>query len=125
MKKIRNLVIGGIETKIFNLILGTMLLTAAVFLIVTLLHGNLLSQLTEETGQRQREAISENTDTVMDHVVEQSMSKIARLRAEVSDELFSDLRDRVYKMNGQGSILYSICRYLESAGERFRYFDFQ
>ena len=95
MKKIRNLVIGGIETKIFNLILATLLLTAAVFLIITLIHGKLLSQLTEETGQRQREAISEITDTVMDRVVEQSMSKTAQLRAEVSDEMFSDLRDRV------------------------------
>ena len=95
MKRFKNLVIGGIQTKIFNLILFTVLLTAAVFLVLTLLHGKMLSQLTEETGQRQREAISEITDTVMDRVVEKSMGTSLQLRAAVSDRLFSDLEDRV------------------------------
>ena len=32
MKKVRNLVIGGIENKVFNLILAAVLLTAVVFM---------------------------------------------------------------------------------------------
>ena len=95
MKRFKNLVIGGIQTKIFNLILLTVLLTAAVFLAVTLYHGKMLTQLTEETGQRQREAITDITDTVMDQVVDQSLTQISQLRASASDELFSDLKDRV------------------------------
>ena len=95
MKRFKNLVIGGIETKIFNLILITVLLIAAVFLAMTLIHGKMLRQLSEETGQRQREAITDITDDVMDQVVEQSMGEISRLRADVSDKMFSDLKDRV------------------------------
>ena len=107
MKKIRNLVIGGIETKIFNLILVTLLLSAAVFLLVTLVHGKMLSQLTEETGQRQREAISGITDTVMDRVVEESLGKTSLLRADVSDDMFSDLRDRVEMLAFYAEKLFS------------------
>ena len=99
--------IGGIETKIFNLILVTLLLSAAVFLLVTLVHGKMLSQLTEETGQRQREAISGITDTVMDRVVEESLGKTSLLRADVSDDMFSDLRDRVEMLAFYAEKLFS------------------
>ncbi|MBR6952067.1 MAG: SpoIIE family protein phosphatase [Oscillospiraceae bacterium] len=95
MKRIKNLVIGGIETKLFNLILITVLVLSAAFLAVTLIHGRMLNQLTEETGQRQREAIGQNTGMVMDAVVEKSMGESLVLRASVSDEMFSDLADRV------------------------------
>ena len=95
MKRFKNLVIGGIQTKIFNLILITVLLIAAVFLGVTVIHGKMLSQLTAETGQRQREAILEITDEVMEKVVERSMGTTLQQRAALSDELFSDLATRV------------------------------
>ena len=95
MKRFKNLVIGGIQTKLFNLILITVVMISAVFLIMTMIHGKMLSQLTEETGQRQRESILETTDSVMNQVVEKSMGGTAQLRATVSDEMFSDLKDRV------------------------------
>ena len=95
MRRFKNLVIGGIQTKIFNLILITVLLIAAVFLTVTLMHGKMLSQLSAETGQRQREAILEITDDVMERTVERSMGTILVQRAALSDKLFSDLSDRV------------------------------
>ena len=83
------------------------LVSAAVFLLVTLVHGKMLSQLTEETGQRQREAISGITDTVMDRVVEESLGKTSLLRADVSDDMFSDLRDRVEMLAFYAEKLFS------------------
>ena len=57
MKKIRNLVIGGIENKIFNLIIFTVLLLSVANLIVYLYHSRMLSRLASESGQKQEKAI--------------------------------------------------------------------
>ena len=45
MKRFRKLVIGGIETKIFNLILITVVLLTVAFMAVSVYHGNMLSDL--------------------------------------------------------------------------------
>ena len=90
MRKIKNLVIGGIENKIFNLILFTVLLICVALWAVTTYQGNMLSQLTEQTGERQREAIAAISDSVMEQVVEQSMGRTTRLEARIADELFKE-----------------------------------
>ena len=95
MRKFRNLVIGGIETKIFNLILITVLLVAGAFLVVSGHQTRTLSQISEETAARQQESISEITNSVMDQVVQQNMSRITELEAANTDGLLRDLAVRV------------------------------
>ena len=95
MKKVRNIVIGGIESKIFNLILITIILVSGAFIVVSMYHADMLSNLTQETGQRQQEAISEITGQVMDQVVEQSLNRTTLLEAQMADDLFHGLGTRV------------------------------
>ena len=57
MKKFKNLVIGGIETKVFNLILISILLVTVAGLLITNYQNGVLADLTAETSTRQREAI--------------------------------------------------------------------
>ena len=52
MKKIKNIVIGGIENKVFNLILLTVLLTSAAFIAVMYYQNRMLSDLNAETTAR-------------------------------------------------------------------------
>ncbi|MBR1407740.1 MAG: SpoIIE family protein phosphatase [Clostridia bacterium] len=106
MRKIRNLVIGGIENKIFNLILITVLLAVLAFGAVTAYHSNMLTRLTEETGERQRESIAEITDSVMDQVVERNMDRITQLEAAIADELFHGLKTRVEMLGEYAGKLY-------------------
>ena len=61
-----NLVIGGIENKIFNLILGTVILMTAASVGASFFQTRMLSRLTQETNDRQKEAISQITSQVMD-----------------------------------------------------------
>lgn len=107
MKRVKNLAIGGIETKIFNLILITVLLITAIFLAVTLSHGKILSQLTEETGQKQRESITTTTGAVMDQVVEQSMARTLEMQSAASEEMFANLETRVQILVNVASRLFS------------------
>ena len=107
MKKIRNLVIGGIENKVFNLILATVFLTAAAFMAGFLYQSGMLADLNEDTNERQLESISEITGNVMDQVVTQSMDQLTDKEAELSDELFGGLKNRVEMLGDYAGKLFS------------------
>ena len=107
MKKIRNLVIGGIENKVFNLILATVFLTAAAFMAGYLYQSSMLANLSAETSSRQLESITEITGSVMDSVVEQSMDQLTEKEAAITDELFSGLMNRVEMLADYAGKLYS------------------
>ncbi len=107
VKKIRNLVIGGIENKVFNLILATVFLTAAAFMAGFLYQSGMLADLNEDTNERQLESISEITGNVMDQVVTQSMDQLTDKEAELSDELFGGLKNRVEMLGDYAGKLFS------------------
>ena len=107
MKRFRNLVIGGIENKVFNLILATVILLTAAYLAVSAHHSNMLSDLAAESSEKQQASIEEITDTVMDAVVERSMSRTTALEAYIADELFHGLEMRVRMMGEYAGKLFS------------------
>ena len=88
MKKVRNLVIGGIQSKIFNLILLTVLLLLGVYLAISLYQSHTLSQLTRESGSRQEQAIEEISGAVMDKVVTQTLERSNKSEALIVDKMF-------------------------------------
>ena len=65
MKRFKNLVIGGIQNKVFNLILLTVILLTAAFSAVSLYHANMLEQLALESNQKMLAAIQEKTEAVI------------------------------------------------------------
>ena len=95
MKKFRNLVIGGIQNKIFNLILFTVILLAAASIVVSLYHNNMLAQMVSESGQKQKESISEITSSVMDQVVTQTLERSNKTEARIADDMFDSAGDRI------------------------------
>ena len=107
MKKFRNLVIGGIENKVFNLILVAVILITATGFLVTNYQNSELARLTAETGTRQREAIGTITDSVMEQVIDQNMDRIVVMEAQIADEMFRNLRNRVQLMGEYAASLFS------------------
>ena len=107
MKKIRNLVIGGIENKVFNLILATVILITLAFSGVTLYQNRMLAALSEETNVKQQESISGITSDLMDKVVQSSMDRDTDLEALLANELFRDLQMRVEMMGQYAEKLFS------------------
>lgn len=95
MKKIRNLVFGGIESKIVTLIFAAMLLVGGVFLGVTLRQSRMLSELTEEATQRQLSSMTGTTAAIIDTVIQENMDRVMDLEAQTTDEMFYDLVVRV------------------------------
>ncbi len=107
MKKFKNLVIGGIENKIFNLILITVILLTAAFMAVSAYHNRMLSDLAAESSSRQQSAISGITSQVMETVVDRSMGRSTQLEAQIADELFNDLKTRVEMLGDYAQKLFS------------------
>ena len=95
MKKIKKLVIGGIESKVVTLILISMLLVAAVFWVSMLTESRLLSKLSEETSERQITAMTGTTAAVIDQVIVDNMDRITGTEAVMTDEVFQDMAIRV------------------------------
>ena len=95
MKKYKNLVIGGIQQKIFNLVLITFFLLVAAYTAVILYQTSSLKTLTGETNQRQKEAIAEISETTMDAVVADSLVSKTEMTAMLTDDLFAKLSSTV------------------------------
>ena len=95
MKKFKNLVIGGIQQKVFNLVLVTILLLIAAYTAVIVYQTNSLKKLTAETNQRQKEAIAEISETTMDAIVADSLTSKAEMAAMLADDLFVRLSSTV------------------------------
>ena len=95
MRRIKNLVIGGIQSKVFNLILYTVLLLTAAFMSVSIYQNHMLSRLATESSRAQQEAIGEITGQVMDAVVEQSLARSNQTDAAIADAMFEAQAQRV------------------------------
>ena len=106
MKKVRNLVIGGIENKVFNLILAAVLLTAVVFMSGFIYQNKMLEELSAESSEKQREAITGFIGQVMDSVVQETMDRNTEMEAEIMNEMFSDLQTRVQMMGDYAQKLF-------------------
>ena len=100
MKKFGKFVLGGIESKIVTLILAAMLLIAGVFFGFMLTQYRTLTDLTEETTEKQLASMSGITEPVIDSVIEQSMDNSMDKEARVTDGMFRDCAIRV-RMTGE------------------------
>ena len=92
MRKSKALVIGGIQSKVFNLILCAVLLLTAAYMAVSLSHSNMLSRLSVESGRRRRETIAAVTGEVKDAVAELSLA--TRIQAAMLLHIFPPFPDR-------------------------------
>ncbi len=90
MKRLKHLVIGGIESKVVTLVLIAMFLVAGVFVASMLTQNSLLTGLTRDTSERQLSSVTGTTATVIDTVIVENMDRQTELEAKLTDQLFHD-----------------------------------
>ena len=95
MKKFRKITIGGIGSKIFTLILVTVLLLSAAFVVVSLHRSSMLTDLTAETNAKQQEATSSIITGTMNQVMDSTMTRTSEMKAMIVDEMFRDVQTQV------------------------------
>ncbi len=95
MRKIKNLVIGGIQQKVFNLVLIVIVLMMAAYTAVIVHQTTSLGVLVTQTNERQKASIAEISRRTMDAVISGSMGKSTRQQAAIAENLFENLADTV------------------------------
>ena len=95
MRRFKNLEIGGIESKIFNLILLTVIVLTVLFVIFSTSQSKMLSALASETSVRRQQTTSGIISDTMTQVTQISMESITDMEAQIVDEMFQDIRARV------------------------------
>lgn len=95
MKKFKNFVLGGIQQKIFNLVLIMIVLIMAVYSVMIMYQMNKLTGLVNDTNEKQKGAIQAASQGTMDAVIAKSMTGQTQMQAHIADKLFSDTADIV------------------------------
>ncbi|MBR2652915.1 MAG: hypothetical protein IKD59_00030, partial [Lachnospiraceae bacterium] len=95
MKKIRNLVIGGLEQKIFNLVLFSIILIVLAFMGVAVYQTRSLSSLFQKTSEEQKTAVTDSTTAIMEGVIDTTMTREASLEAYIADSMFREVAAQV------------------------------
>ena len=95
MKKIKNFVIGGIQQKVFNLVLIVILLMMAAYTAVIIYQVGHINNLVNDTNERQKQSIAHISQEIMDAVVSQSMGQSTQLEAYIANDMFEDLAGTV------------------------------
>ena len=85
MKTFKNLVIGGIENKVVNLILITIIVISAAFTGMTLYQNKMLEDVNAETIGKQQQALTDITNGIMNDIVDQSMDQTTELKAQIRE----------------------------------------
>ena len=107
MKKIKNFVIGGLQQKIFNLVLITVIMVAAAFLAVVVYQTRSLRSLVSETNEKQQSAMEEVISSTMDEVIYKSLGTSTRLEAAIADMVFNELKGEVTMLGEYAAKLYA------------------
>ena len=107
MRKVKNLVIGGIESKVVNLILITVLVISLAYNGAIIYQNRVLTQLSTENNEKQEQALTQIAGGVMDAVVESGLNDKTTLQAQLTDEVFHNLAIRVQIMGEYAEKLLS------------------
>ncbi len=95
MKKYKNLTFGGIQQKIFNLVLIMLLLVMAAYSVMILYQMKNLTGLVTETNEEQKGAITAISRQTMDAVIAQTQTSRTQMQAYIADNMFSGTADTV------------------------------
>ena len=95
MKKFKNITIGGIQQKIFNLVLITLLLMAAAYIVVILHQSGQLTGLVNETNEAQKASITNISEWTMHEILDSNLTQSSQLEAYIAGEMFSSAANTV------------------------------
>ena len=107
MKTIRGIKIGGLQQKIFNLMLIFIVALIAVYTAVSLHQQRNLSEIVQEAGVEQQASITAVSEQTMDAVLNTTTTQTTALQAYIADDLFGDVRTDVLTLQAFAEELFA------------------
>ena len=90
MRKFKNITIGGIQQKIFNLVLITILLMMAAYTAVIIYQTSHLTKIVSDSSAKQKELITSTSEETMVTILESNMTQSTQMEAYIAEDLFGD-----------------------------------
>ena len=97
MKKFGNITIGGIQQKVFNLVLITIILILAAFSAVSFYQTNRLTNIVEDSSTEQKESITSISEQTMKAILDSNLTQSTQMEAYIAGDIFKDT-ERVVKI---------------------------
>ena len=97
MKKYKNITIGGIQQKIFNLVVVAILMVLAAYTIVIVYQSKSLGTLVDDTSTQQKESITAISRQTMNGVLDASFTERTQMQAALANNYFGSA-ERVVRM---------------------------
>ena len=101
------LTFGGLQQKIINLVLISILAIVGVFMAVSVWQANYLTNVVTEASDEQKESIKSVSGNTMSQVIEGSMTKTNALQSYIADDMFSDVRADVATLQSLAAGLFA------------------
>ena len=92
MKIIRGIKLGGLQQKIFNLMLIFIVALIGVYAAVSVYQQKNLSAVVREANYEQQSSITAVSEETMKAVLDTSMSRTTALQAYIANDLFADVQ---------------------------------
>ena len=95
MKIIKGIKIGGLQQKIFNLMLVFILALIGTYVAVSTYQQKNLTKIVQQASEEQQASIVKVSEETMEAVLNATMQKSTALQAYIADDLFGDVRGDV------------------------------
>ncbi|MBQ9557500.1 MAG: SpoIIE family protein phosphatase [Clostridia bacterium] len=90
MKKFKHITLGGIQQKIFNLVIITIILMMAVYTAVIMYQVSELTDLVSDVSDSQKRSITEISEQTMTAVLDTNLTQSTRMEAYIAEDVFGD-----------------------------------
>ncbi len=107
MKVIRGIKLGGLQQKIFNLMLIFIIALIGLYAAVSLYQQKNLTGIVQEASASQQASIEAVSEETMKVILEASMTQSTALQAYIADDLFGDVRTDVLTLQAFASELFA------------------
>ena len=106
MRKIRNLVIGGLQQKIFNLVLFTIIIIMTFYTIMGVYQIRHITGLLEESSEEQQAAITGTANEVMLQTAAETLTHNTDLESYIADSFFISVAGEVRTLGDHALSIY-------------------
>ena len=107
MKIIKGFKLGGLQQKIFNLMLLVIVALIVAFIVVTVSQQKNLTNTVQDAAEAQQSSITEVSEATMRSVLESSMVRMTSLQTYIADELFSEVRANIMTLKAFAEELFA------------------
>ena len=105
MKIIKGIKIGGLQQKIFNLMLFFLITLIGAFIAISVYQQKNLTATVQEANDRQQKSIETVSEDTMRAVLNTTMTQTTALQAYIADDLFTQVRADVLTLQAFASEL--------------------